>query len=155
MPSRKIEDLVPEMAALVPAFLAEAVLAVKNAVIITCTARYDTEQAVLYAQGREPIEDVNRKRKNIGWPPISEQDNKKVTWTLDSKHIVHLPSDKARAFDFAIVVDGKALWNAKVCLNDDDIPAYEKIGLIAEKYGWKWGGRWKTPDFPHIEMKDV
>lgn len=40
------------------------------------------------------------------------------------------------AFDFCPVVNGKAMWN--------DIAAFNECGLISEKLGLEWAGRWKV-----------
>jgi hypothetical protein len=35
----------------------------------------------------------------------------------------------------------------------DPHPVWNVIGEEAEKMGLTWGGRWKTPDRPHVEVK--
>lgn len=61
-----------------------------------------------------------------------------VTWTRKSKHV------EGKAFDICVLKDGKADWNAE---------SYNKPGEIGERIGLIWGGRWKTPDRPHFEIK--
>jgi peptidoglycan L-alanyl-D-glutamate endopeptidase CwlK len=157
MPSRKIEDLTPKMQLFFSQFKAK-MEAAKIPFIVTCTARSVKEQQALYAQGRETLEDVNVLRKMAGLPPISEAENKyKVTWTFASKHIVdledgNLDNDKSRAFDIAITKDGKAIWDVKVNVNKNDEPDYIEAGKIGESVGLKWGGRFKSPDYPHFEL---
>lgn len=63
---------------------------------------------------------------------------KKVTWTLNSKHT------ERKAFDIAVIKDGKISWSLK---------EYDKPGQIGETAGLEWGGRWKTPDRPHFQLK--
>lgn len=29
---------------------------------------------------------------------------------------------------------------------------WELVGILAEKHGLEWGGRWKKPDRPHLEL---
>lgn len=127
-------------------------------VIITCTSRTYKVQAALFAQGRERLVDVNRLRRAAGMYIIDEKENKKiVTWTMNSKHIVN-PDDertdnnKARAFDFCIVIDGKEDWNVKADVNNDGISDYRECGLLGESLGLISGQRFKTPDWPHLEL---
>lgn len=125
-------------------------------IIITCTARLVKEQLALYAQGRTPILLVNAMRQHAGLPHLPSIANKKVTWTLNSKHLIDLEdgslkNDKARAFDIAIVKDNVAIWDTKVSLNDNDIPDYEEVATIGESIGLVAGARFSTPDYVHFE----
>lgn len=66
-----------------------------------------------------------------------------VTWARSSLHT------QKKAFDIAIMVNGKINWGNK---------AYEVPGLLGEKVGLKWGGRFKDskgrpkPDRPHFQL---
>lgn len=62
-----------------------------------------------------------------------------VTWTRHSKH------NERKAFDIAIMDAGKINWDEK---------AYLKPGEIGESLGLVWGGRWKSPDYPHFQFKE-
>jgi hypothetical protein len=114
------------------------------------TKRTESTQRAYYAQGREPVAVVNIKRRSAGLGEITESENRnKITWTLESKHLV------GRAIDIVPVIDGKIPWN----INSKEIAAaYMRIGLIGEAAGLAWGGRW-TPidkfgigkDAPHFE----
>ncbi len=127
-------------------------------VIITCTARDFKEQVALYAQGRQPLAEVNRLRKIVGWVGLTEQQNsKRVTWTLASRHIINLDdtdktNDKATAFDFAVVKNGKAIWDVKASLDGDDIPDYLECANVAKELGLEAGAFWKKADYPHVQM---
>jgi len=157
MPSRAIEDCVPELQSKINAFEV-AMNAAGIPFMITCTARFVREQVALYAQGRETVEHTNYLRKLAGLSPITFQENQhKVTWTLASKHIIDLDdnkpeNDKARAFDIAIVKDKRPVWSLKVDVNDNDIPDYDEAGAIGEAVGLRWGGRFPSPDRPHFEV---
>lgn len=157
MASRKIEDLTEPLQFLYKEFNVRMALA-GVPFVVTCTARTVTEQYALYAQGRETLKDVNTLRKMAVLPPITDKENKyKVTWTLTSKHLINLDdgntnNNKSRAFDIVITDKGKATWDLKVNINKNTIPDYEEAGKIAESIGLKWGGRWKTPDYPHFEL---
>jgi len=158
MASRNIDDLVPEMQTLFYTFQNKMNIA-GIAFIVTCTARNVKEQVALYAQGRQSLDEVNNLRAMAGLPSITEEENaRKVTWTLQSKHLIDLDdgdpnNDKARAFDIAILKDKKATWDIKVDVNNDDIPDYQEAGQIGESVGLMWGGSWqKKPDYPHFEL---
>lgn len=157
MSSRKIEDLVPELQKKYRLFEA-AMTEAGIPFILTCTARTVREQLALYAQGREKTDHVNDLRKLAGMPPISWPGSSyKVTWTLQSKHIIDLDNgiftdDQARAFDIAIKRDGSPCWNLKTDVNRNEIPDYEEAGKIGESVGLRWGGRFSCPDYPHFEI---
>lgn len=125
--------------------------------IITSVDRYITEQMALYAQGRLAVDDVNRYRSAAGLAyRIGARENRTVTWTLESKHIINPAKQESaggsRAFDIAIIKDGKAIWDTKVSVNDNSIPDYEEAGRIWVRVGGIWGGDWKRPDYPHMEI---
>ena len=129
----------------------------KLQVHITCTARSLQEQAALYAQGRRSLDEVNSMRLLCGLWALKESENlHPVTWTLSSLHVTCLDdedinNDKARAFDVAIVKDGKFIWQLKADTNNDNLNDWEEIGEIGESCGLVWGGRWKNPDRPHFQ----
>lgn len=122
--------------------------------ILTSTARWLDEQMALYVQGRLEFLTVNCFREMLWLSPITQAENKIVTWTLKSKHIIKRTGDLARAFDFAIIKDGKAIWDLKISVNNDSIPDYQQAGEIGEQVGLRWGGRFRTPDYAHLEGKE-
>lgn len=73
-----------------------------------------------------------------------------VSWTENSKH---LPDEtgKSNAIDvcpyseFSMVGPDKLQWDA-------NNPVWQKIGLIGERIGLVWGGRWKVRDMGHFEL---
>jgi peptidoglycan L-alanyl-D-glutamate endopeptidase CwlK len=156
MASRDIKDCTPSLQAKIKAFM---IIALSRGIpaMITCTARTVKEHVALYAQGRELLFDTNELRHMAGLPPITSEQNKyKVTWTLQSKHLIDLDdgnpdNDKSRAFDFAIAPGGKPVWDLKVDVNKDNEPDYIEAGKIGESVGLRWGGRFKTPDMSHFE----
>lgn len=128
MSSRKIDDLVPAMQLAAMRFagkMAEAGIPF----MFTCTYRDQAEQDALWARGRT-IPNVP-----------------KVTWTRHSKHTERI------AFDIAILKDGKPTWDVKVNINVNDAADYAEAGLIGESIGLEWGGRWRSPDYPHFQLK--
>ena len=128
--NRKIEDLTPETQEKYFLFkkkMAEAGIDY----IVTCTLRTKEEQFELYAQGRS-------------------KSGKIVTWTFNSRHL------KGTAFDIAIMVNGKILWNPDLDVDQDGVPEYTEAGLIGESVGLKWGGRFpdNKKDAPHFELNE-
>jgi peptidoglycan LD-endopeptidase CwlK len=155
--SRRIEDLIPDMQPVAQEFIKKCTEA-GHEVVITCTLRNQAVQDVLYMQGREPLDVVNAARKTVGlWSLLPSENFKPVTWSRTSKHVADSMSDdpikrKSLALDFAIRgKDYVLIWNPKVDIDGNNIPDYEECGGIAESLGLFWGGRWKTPDFSHIE----
>jgi peptidoglycan L-alanyl-D-glutamate endopeptidase CwlK len=125
MPSRKIEDLIPEMQVLARQF--EIKMAEANIpFIFTCTYRSQENQEILWNQGRTTP-------------------GKIVTWTHNSRHT------KRDAFDIAILKDKKPVWDIKVDVDNDSIPDYIEAGKIGESLGLEWGGSWKKKDYPHFQ----
>lgn len=152
-----LDYLDPKMSKWFPDFIKD-VTKVNIPIFITCTARLIKCQSALYAQGRLPYEEVNRLRLACGMVKITpDEAGRGVTWTLYSRHLVdfddtNVDNDYSQAFDFAIGTSKKLYWDVKVNLNKNNIADYEEVGSIAEKYDWVWGGRWKKPDYPHVEM---
>lgn len=126
------------------------------AIQVDRTAQY---QLALYAQGREPLDKVNRLRKIAGVAPISAAENQhKVTWTLCSDHITDLNDNNpnnnlSRAIDIGIISpDGKYQGSDKADVNRDNKADYQQIGAMAKtiRPDIVWGGDYiKTKDYPH------
>ena len=48
------------------------------------------------------------------------------------------------AFDVVPIIDGKAVWN--------NIDLFRKFANVAKRYGWEWGGDWRSfKDYPHFQ----
>jgi hypothetical protein len=160
MASRNINDLVPELREQCIAHIRKCKEA-GISIIITCTARDNMEQLALYSQGRMPLSYVNMMRTEAGIWGIDHKANKrKVTWTLNSRHVVDLDKgEKATAYDIALLrlVRGKlrAHWDLKENVNDNDIPDYEEVARIGESLGLEAGARWNKPDWPHFQTRRV
>lgn len=117
-------------------------------------------QVAYYAQGRDSLEAVNKLRKRAGLSPIDSKTNKrKITWTMNSKHITNLENattadNLSRAVDFGIKDKmGKYDGSSKADTNKDNKPDYKQLGIIGKMIdpGMIWGGDWKNPDMPHWE----
>ena len=149
----------PRMGRYMPRFM-ERVKGAGLNIGISCTARLMKCQIALYAQGRQPLDEINRLRSLAAMNPIGATEAKKiVTWTLVSKHLVNFDdtdpnNDYSQAFDFFLMSNKKAYWDVKASVNANQIPDYEEVGEIAESLGWEWGGRWKkNPDYPHVQLR--
>jgi len=128
-------------------------------IFITCVDRTYQEQVAYFAQGREPLDYVNKYRKLAGLSPIGQTENKrKITWTMSSRHIVNLEdsnldNDKSEAIDFAIKdKEGKAVWNVRADINQDQLFDYMQVVEIAEAIGFECGARWTKPDIVHLQL---
>jgi hypothetical protein len=109
---------------------------------ISCTSRQWDEQRALHAQGREVLEIVNHLRNNCNMPEITEAENKKVTWTLDSPHVINNGKrDLSDAYDIFVERDGKAVWNDKA--------VYAIVAEVGRNLGLKCGIDFG--DAPHFE----
>jgi hypothetical protein len=151
MASTKIADLTLKMQRLYKKFQ-QAMSAAGLEFKVTCTARNIEEQIALYAQGREVLSKTNSLRNKVGLPPITDKDNKKkVTWTLQSKHIVDNSVTKASAFDIVLLSNSRPTWDLKINVNKNQVPDYKEAADIGESVGLKAGANFKTPDYPHFE----
>jgi peptidoglycan L-alanyl-D-glutamate endopeptidase CwlK len=92
-----------------------------------------------YAQGREPLEAVNRMRTLAGLWLIGEEENKKiVTKTMNSVHL------DGKALDVApLLPDGKIPWNITT---REIAELWKRFGEIGISVGLEWGGEWKPLD---------
>jgi peptidoglycan LD-endopeptidase CwlK len=137
---RKVEELLPSFQIQVDSFLTRLdQLGIKY--VISETYRSEEVQNAYWKQGRFPLEEVNKARKEAELWDISEKENKKITWTKHSLHqdriaIDITPSDDGCTF----------LWNAP-------LSRWEEIAVVADSFGIEWGGRWRSnKDTPHFQM---
>ena len=156
MASRRIEDLTYRMITLYTAFDMKMSLA-GIPFIVTCTARTTREQIALYAQGRQPLEEVNILRNLARMYEIKEENNRIVTWTLQSKHLVDFDdgdpeNDKSRAFDIALIRRGTPHWEIKADVNENEIKDYIEAAALGYSVGLRPGAYFRRPDYPHFEF---
>jgi len=105
--------------------------------------RTEVQQAY-YAQGRESLEEVNKKRAFAGLYLLqSERDNYPITWTLASKHLDGLAMD-------VTPVDGRGnpTWELAHYRK-----FFETIRDCGKQAGLVCGADWSTPDWPHYEIR--
>jgi len=116
-------------------------------IVITQTYRSLDLQDAYYAQGREDLVSVNKRRAKVNLPPIKESENKIVTKARAGTS----PHNFGLAFDFCVVKNGKLDWN--------DIATFKKVGEIGKSlnvdgYSLEYGGDFKSiKDYPHFQMK--
>ena len=131
MASRKLSDLHPDVRERVDRFL-DAAADEGIEVLVTCTWRSGQEQDILYAQGR------TTKGRIVT--------NAKAGESLHNFILNGQPG--SRAVDVVAIVFGKPMWSA-------DHPLWDRLGELGEAAGLQWGGRWRNPDKPHFELKEV
>jgi hypothetical protein len=100
-------------------------------------------QEAYYAQGRESLEDVNKKRAAAGLYLLrSDRDNYVITWTLKSKHIDGLAMDVLPADGM-----GNPTWDLAHYRK-----TFETIRDCGKKAGLTCGADWSPPDYPHYQI---
>ncbi|MGX5854504.1 M15 family metallopeptidase [Dyadobacter jiangsuensis] len=105
-------------------------------------------QQAYYAQGRQPLDQVNALRKQSDLAPISASENKKRI-TNSPPGVGKHEQDPAQAIDIAFLKKGSKTelnWEAS---------NFEKAYVILHEFdgGIKWGGHFKTlVDRPHFEI---
>lgn len=59
----------------------------------------------------------------------------------------------ALAVDIVLIIDGKkASWDVKTDWDGDKQSDWNEVVEVFKKYGWNWGGDWKSfKDMPHFE----
>ncbi|MBM5575247.1 M15 family metallopeptidase [Deefgea sp. CFH1-16] len=138
MSSRDLKDLHVSIRLLAEQLVAQANAALQQqnpalAVRLVCTWRPQSEQNALYAQGRT-------------------KPGRKVTWVTHSAHNTDLADTAhgdAEALDVGVFENGNYLQGNTA----RELAFYLCLGPIGERLGLAWGGRWKTPDYPHFESK--
>lgn len=126
--------------------------------VIGSGMRSNEQQDALFAQGRQPLEEVNRLRIRVGLPPIKASQNTRVTNARggQSNHnhtewlLAYSRDQVSLAEGFAVdIVDRRRGW---------DIPNahfWTDLGALAKQHGCAWGGDWSKPDPAHVEMKVI
>lgn len=105
-------------------------------VIITCTYRSGVEQDQLYEIGRTL--------------PGKKVTNAKAGESAHNYRIAGKPA--AKAFDCVPLRNGKCVWGT----TGEDGELWQHIGVIGEKLGLEWAGRWKTfKEYPHFQLKQT
>lgn len=158
--SRDLNKAVPFLKDVVTTLIAEAKRRYNLNVFVVDVDRDYRIQRAYFAQGREHVAIVNELRRIANLPLINaEQNLKKITWTMNSKHITNAQdgdpnNDLSRAVDLGLKdYRGRYMGNVDADVNGDNKHDYEQVGALAEELGAgkiKWGGRFG--DEPHIEV---
>jgi peptidoglycan L-alanyl-D-glutamate endopeptidase CwlK len=107
----------------------------------TFTLRTFKEQQDLYNLGRSVVNpDGRSSRKPMG----------NVVTNAQQGQSLH---NFGVAIDFAFVIDGReASWDSRKDWDNDGISDWMEVVSLFKKYGWEWGGSWKTfLDLPHFQ----
>lgn len=98
--------------------------------------RTPQEQAVIYAKGRDS------KGKVIKPHEVVTNAKPWASW-----------HNYGLAFDVVLLDEkGRCVWDRKADLNEDHKADLDQFVLIAKKYGFDWGGDFKSfKDYPHFE----
>lgn len=148
--SRRLEDLLPEVADKVQELLAAAKIELASYpdrdrdLMVIHTLREDEEQALIHAKGRT----------RPGEPCVHQGVKRPVGTCKDHKLGVPVTNAKpgsswhnfGRAVDLAFVVNGKPSWNDK--------HPWHVLGMIAAKVGLEWGVMMKNGergDLGHLQ----
>ena len=137
--SRKLDDLDDDAYLMCRKFEAQC-FAIGVPIVITSTLRDQEYQDWLYEQGRSRPGPV-------------------VTWTHNSRHLPNPKTGKSRAWDFAVLTEErKPTWDAKIDVNENEIPDYLDAAEIARGLGLVAGADFRDrngnslPDLCHVEM---
>jgi len=145
MASRKLSDLHPALQAPAQAFIDECA-AEGIDLLVTCTYRTGNEQDELYAQGRTK--------------PGRIVTNARAGQSSHNATLNGLPASKA--LDVVPIRHGKPVWgtsgngidNDPADDDKDDLELWQRVGIIGDRHGFQWAGRWKKfKEYPHFEMK--
>jgi hypothetical protein len=149
--SRSIGDLDPRIQERAHSFIRE-LQALGFRYSILETRRSPLVQRAYYAQGREPLNAINKKRADAGLYLLGEAEGKRIiTWTRKSLHLDGFALDVV-----PVNSNGSIPWSIK----DATIAArWMALGEVGERHGFEWGGRW-TPlnawglgrDLPHFQI---
>jgi peptidoglycan L-alanyl-D-glutamate endopeptidase CwlK len=138
MASRRIDDLRPDVADACRRLVQQA-QAWGIRLLVYCTYRDGAEQDQLYAKGRRGIEGeriVTNARAGESPHNATTDDGEPEACAFDC-----VPTDDA----------GKPLWGAKT---PEECERWQRLGVLGEELGLRWGGRWKMRDLPHFQASD-
>jgi len=144
VPDRRISSLAPDF----QPYVLELVKRLKDAFkddglapFITDGKRTLSEQKRLYGKGRSAGQLIKAGYDKDEAMKYANSTAKVVTWTLDSFHLKGLAIDVA----WLDKKTGKLTYNAN----------WSKMGEIVKEMNLTWGGLWKTPDKPHVQLDQV
>lgn len=141
--SAKLATLTPDLRAKAEQHLADCATRGLRVRIVQALRTHE-EQGALFAQGREPLDAVNAKRKAVGWAPLDALGNTRpVTWTLQSRHLPG-PDGLGRAYDLGLF----DTWGEYI----GDGKAYKDVAMLGKALGLECGYYWKRQDPGHFQL---
>jgi len=154
MASRDIRDLEPNTRAKAERFLILCAAADFD-VLIYCTYRPDSEQAILYRQSRTigQIKDMARKLSDV----YGRDDLSKVLLGVgphNGPHVTNAAPGQSLhgyglAFDGVPMNQGKPVWSSSAT-------EWQVYGELAETAGLSWAGNWiGFKEYPHCQQKNM
>ncbi len=147
--SRRIDKLKPEAQEALKEAMAE-MDEMKVNYFIDSTLRTDDEQIAYWYQGRFPLEEVNAKRKIVGFYMLSEKENKYTVTKCDGIKNKSLHQSGLAVDIVPLDSRGNTFWP------DVGSPLWKAIADIMVKHGFDAGLYWKDfPDAPHYQLKKV
>lgn len=97
------------------------------------------EQSGLYALGRTKVNpDGKTAKKPLG----------NIVTNAKAGQSIH---NYALAWDIALLVDGKVVWDDRSDFDKDLISDWMECVKIFKSYGYEWGGDWTFVDKPHFQ----
>lgn len=141
---KRLEDLIPVLASNARELAANMLSKYGEEIEVSQGERSWNEQAAYYAQGREPLEQVNAKRAAVGLAAITEEANQEKVTDAPPGYGYH---EYAMAFDaFPVDHAGKPDWNA-------EHPVWKQMEQEGEAIGMVSGSEFRTfKDNPHFQM---
>jgi len=109
------------------------------------TLRTAQIQAAYYAQGREPIDEVNRLRLIAGLQPLPacDKDGRLIGYGIITNAKVS-PHQSGEAGDVVPVVDDKGTIPWAITASTAGL--WKAFGMLGQEAGLKWGGLWSPFD---------
>jgi peptidoglycan L-alanyl-D-glutamate endopeptidase CwlK len=101
------------------------------------TLRTQAVQDAYYAQGRKPLEEINRLRKIAGLYLLEAAEGKRIV-----THAVHSAHQDGGAADIVPVVEGIIPW----VITAENAELWLAFGHLGEESSLMWGGSWSPLD---------
>ena len=147
----KIELIKPEVRPLFEAFLA-ALDKYGLRYRVLETLRTVEVQEAYYAQGRKPLQEINRLRQKLGLYLLEEAEGRRIiTRTMQSIHLIGMAADIV-----PVMSDGKIPWT----ITAENAGLWLTFGKLGQEAGLEWGGTWEPLnkfgigwDAPHYQVR--